>query len=139
MPAQFNGKVLFQLLAQFNGPANFNGQVTFNSDAGGTAFVKRDSQKVSIRFSKDYTVKPVIIANWLFNDTKDGQGGISDSSDAKQQRILDGGFSFSVANISTKGFDIILNKRTDEDIQFDWVATAIKNSQLSQSTLSSNP
>lgn len=125
--AQFNGKTLFALLAEFNGPAKFNGQVSFNNDAGGTALIKKDARKVDIKFSKDYTATPIISANYLFN-------GLDISADQdKQQRLLDGGYSFVISQTTSKGFTIVLNKPATEDISFSWLATLINNPQISQS------
>lgn len=138
--AQFNGKTIFQLLTEFNGPAVFHDQVsfdnqpTFNSDAGGIATLKKDSQRISVKFGKEYAQAPIVVANWLFDDTKDSTGQIIDSSDAKQQRLLQGSYSFSVANITTKGFDIILNKKAAEDLKLNWIAMSIKDAKITDST-----
>lgn len=125
--AQFNGKTIFALLAQFNGPAKFNGVVSFNSDAGGTALIKKDAKKVEVKFSKEYATTPIISANYLFN-------GVDISADQdKQQRLIDSGYSFVISQTSTKGFTIVLNKAATEDISFSWLATLINNPQISQS------
>jgi hypothetical protein len=125
--AQFNGKTLFQLLAQFNGPVKFNGAVSYNNDAGGTAVVKKDAQHVEITFSKEYATTPMITSNYLFNDTDPLL------AQAFQKRLLDAGYTYIVTQVNTKGFEILLNRPATEDISFNWLATLINNPQISQS------
>ena len=124
--ARFNGKTVFQLLAEFNGPAKFNGEVSFNSDAGGTARIKKDAKKVNVKFTKEYSSLPIITANYLF------KGADSDADEVSLQRLLDGGYSFTVSQTTTKGFSIVLNKPATEDVNFTWLATLINNPQISQ-------
>jgi hypothetical protein len=136
--AQFNGKTIFALLAQFNGPTEFNDQATFNNDAGGQAVIKKDAKKVTVTFTKAYIQAPIVVASWSFADTKDSTNKIIDSSEAKQQRLIDGDYSFSVANVTTKSFDIILNDFTSEDLTLNWIAMAIKDAKMIQSDNSTN-
>ena len=127
--AQFNGKTIFQLLAEFNGNANFNGNVnfskqpTFNSDGGGTAVIKAGAQKVQIKFGSPYAQTPVVVANWSVD---------SDNS-ADQVRLFEANYIFLINKVDQKGFWIYLNKPAAEDLKLNWMASSIKDAKISTS------
>lgn len=137
--SEFRGKVLLKLLAQFNGPVefkdivNFDKTITQNSDAGGTAVIKKGVKKVSVSFNKEYAQTPIVVASWSFADTKDQTGKMIDSSEDKHQRLLDANFNYLLSNVTTKGFDIIINKNATEGLNLSWLATLVKDAKITTS------
>jgi len=49
----------------------------------------------------------------------------------KKQTVFEKNYSFVVVNKSAKGFTIVLNKRAEDDIEFSWIALAVKDAKLS--------
>ncbi|MEX2006795.1 MAG: MerR family DNA-binding transcriptional regulator [Candidatus Saccharimonadales bacterium] len=133
--ALFKGKSVFMALAEFRGRADFNdlvnfyGRAVFNKDAGGHAVIKQGAAKVQIKFSSPYEQPPIVVANFELEDSADG----ADTAEAKQQRLVEGGYSYAVGNVTASGFTIYLNKTATEDINFSWLATAIKNAAVTLS------
>jgi hypothetical protein len=121
--ATFNGKTIFQLLAEFNGNVNFKKQVTFNSDAGGLAVIKKGDQKVQIKYSSAYDQAPIVVANWATD---------SDDSD-NQATLFQAGYDFLITKSDEKGFWIYLNKPADQDLKLNWIATSIKDAKITAS------
>jgi hypothetical protein len=136
--ALFNGRSVFMALAQFNGQVNFNdlvtfyGRAVFNKDAGGNAVIRRGDSKIQISFSSAYNQSPIVVANYELDDTTLPDGS-TDSAQAKQQRLLDGGYSYAVGNVTANGFTIFINKPAEEDINFHWLATAVNNALANSS------
>ncbi len=121
--AQFNGKTIFQLLADFNGDVNFSKQPTFNSDAGGTAVIKQGAQKVQVKFGTPYPQIPVVVANWAVD---------SDNPD-DQVRLFADNYNYFVTKVDQNGFWIYLNKPATEDLKLNWLATSVKDAKISTS------
>ncbi len=139
--ARFNGKSTFMAMAEFYGAVTFKDEVSFeksptlSGDNGGKAIIKKDANVVTITFEQEYVNAPIVSASFITEDTLDNDGEVSDSSQAKQQRYLDGGYTYFVSNVTTKGFTLVLNKQAGEDLNFNWLATAISNVRISESTL----
>lgn len=137
-PARFNGEVAFQTIAKFYGKVSFGDEVTFGThvifgqDAGGSAIIKQGDSKVTIKFGLPYTDAPIISANYKFEDTLTAEN-TTDTALNKYQRLLDGGINYTVGNAKADSFSIYLNKPATEDINFQWLATAIKDAKVSSS------
>jgi len=127
--AQFNGRTIFQLLAEFKGDANFYGNVSFdnqpslNSDAGGTAVINPGKQKVEIRFTKPYPQTPIVTANWSIN---------SDIPE-EQAAQFEAEYDHYIAKASPNGFTILLNKPAQQVIRLNWSAISVKDAKMSLS------
>jgi hypothetical protein len=121
--ATFNGKTIFQLLAEFNGNVNFNKQVTFNANSGGFITIKKGAQKVQVKYTAAYADPPIVVANWSTD---------SDDSDA-QAALFEAGYNFLITKSDEKGFWIYLNKPADQDVKLNWIATAVKDAKITAS------
>jgi hypothetical protein len=137
-PAEFKAETTFQKLALFvekvifKNDVSFENHATFNKDAGGVAIIKKGYTKVEISFQKPYQQTPIVAANYALDDSKLPDGTI-DSIEAKQSRLTDSAYSYTVGRTGTGGFTIILNKPATEDIQFNWLATSVKDATISVS------
>lgn len=125
-----NGVSNFFAQVIFKEDVIFEGRPTFNSDTGGSAIVKKDSDRVEVVFDKEYEKTPVISANITFDQKKNIDGSIKDTKEL-EQKILEKGYSFVVVSKSAKGFTIVLNKRAEDDIEFSWIALSIKETKIS--------
>ncbi len=111
--ANFQKLVTFNSRAIFKQDVQFLGRPTFNNDTGGFATIKQGHQQVEIKFTKEYAKKPVVNAT-----------------------VTDGQFiTYTVKDVSEKGFIIILKDPAQQDIQFNWTAFAIDNAQTQVSKL----
>ncbi|MFB6181471.1 MAG: tail fiber domain-containing protein, partial [Candidatus Magasanikbacteria bacterium] len=76
------------------------GHTTFSRDSVGQAVVKRGYKKVTVKFKNKYQSQPIVTANQV----------------GKVKENLD----YSVKDISTAKFDIVLDDRYERDIKFNW-------------------
>ncbi len=119
--ANFRAEVFFEQLVSFGSSVifsedvAFNDSVTFSNNTGGYARIEAGQDIVHVTFTKPFTQSPVI----------------SVSLDSKFAQ-------YSYANVTTEGFDIIVNAPATEQLQFSWIALGVKAPQLSQ-TLPANP
>ncbi len=109
----------------------FFGRPYFNSDTGGSALIKAGQKKVAITFDKDYLDMPTVNATIALESNS--------SNDDVAQMIFDQDIRFIVTNKNIHGFTITLNKAASVDINFSWIALAIKNAKLFTSVGESAP
>ncbi len=114
----------------FKGNVIFEQRPTFNNNTGGFAVLKKDAERVEVVFDKEYEKAPVISTNITFDQKKNDDGAIKETFDL-EQKVFSKGYSFIVVNKSTKGFTIVLNKKADDDVEFSWIALAIKDTKIS--------
>ena len=113
--ATFNADVFFAQLTQFDGnavfnkEAQFNDTVRFSSNSGGYARIESGQETVHVTFTKPFTASPIV----------------SLSLDSKFAR-------YSYANVTTQGFDIVLDQPATEQLQFSWIALDVNAPVLSQ-------
>ncbi|MFB6225873.1 MAG: immunoglobulin-like domain-containing protein, partial [Candidatus Paceibacteria bacterium] len=86
------------------GKIKVEGHTTFGEDTVGEAVVKRGYKKVNVDFENKYGQQPIVTANQM--------GSPID------------GLNYSVKDVSTAGFTIVLNDRYEKDIKFSWHAFA---------------
>lgn len=138
--AQFDGDTVFSKLANFLGDTFFHGNVvfdkvpTFGTDTAGFAIIKKDEQRVRVTFEAPYPRQP-IVAVTLTNDQSPLLEGETDAAliadvTAVEQDYLDTVFDadlkYVVTEKSATGFTIVLNKKAPYELQFSWVAIAVK-------------
>ena len=94
---------------------SFFGRPYFNTDTAGFAAVKQGQRSVDIGFEKEYLEQPIVNATISL----DAEGG--------EEAIFNENISYLVTRKSATGFTILLNKPAPVDIQFSWIALAVKN------------
>jgi len=99
----------------FTSETVFFGRPYFNSDTAGFAVVEQGQRSVDVTFEKEYLEQPVV------NTT------ISLDAPGDEETIFNENLSYLVTKKSVTGFTILLNKAAPIDIQFSWVALAVKN------------
>lgn len=145
--ARFQGESLFRKLVEFFGEVIFKGDVlfektpTFNSDTAGFAVITEGDQSVTVVFDEEYAHQPIVTAT-LTNDISPLSDEVSDKSvladiEAVEKDFTDTYFDKDVRYIVTKkgakSFTIVLNKKAPRDLQFSWIALAVKNSKTAYS------
>ena len=101
--------------------AIFFGRPYFNSDTGGFAVVSTGAKSVDVVFEKQYIDRPVVNATIVFDaDSPEGSADSAFLNDVK----------YAVTNSTVDGFTISLNRSAPADIQFNWMAIAIKDARL---------
>lgn len=130
-------------IVNFRDNVLFKGRPTFNSDTAGYAVIKKGAQYVDIAFSTEYEHIPVINANITIDlptkapDQSDADYNTRQSED--ESRILSDQYSFIITRKTTKGFRIILDKTTNGDLTFSWLAIAVDKPIKSESQENSAP
>ena len=125
--ADFLGSVIFR------SDVNFLGRPVFNKDTAGVAVIKKDTQRVDVVFEKEYTKRPVVNATLSLSD-EDTTALKESELRAYEQKLIEAGYSYFITKTGTKGFTIVLNKPALQDVRFSWVALAVSDDSLSESS-----
>ena len=113
----------------FKSDVIFFGTPYFTTDTAGFAVVKAGDTQVDVIFEKEYLEKPIVNASMA---TSDGLQ-VAGVQTAMIQAIFGKDIRFLIANASTTGFTIFLNKAVDEDVEFNWIALAVKGAKKHES------
>ncbi len=151
--AAFNGETIFNKIATFvsnvvfNGTISFNKVPTFNNDTAGFALIKRGEQYVDVNFDQEYAQNPVVAATLDFPQlTQDDfqshvvngdcalSMSLTECQNILESHLFKDNIHYVVAQRSTKGFVMLLDKPASNDINFSWVALAIKDAKKSTRT-----
>jgi hypothetical protein len=98
----------------------FFGTPYFTSDTGGTARIKKGARSVDIEFAREYIETPIINASVVF---------ATSTTDTEINSFFDSGVQFIITKRASTGFTILINKDASEDITFNWIALAVKDSK----------
>ena len=98
----------------------FFGRPYFTSDTGGTAVIKKGSRAVEIVFDREYIEAPIMNASIAFGTS---------TSDETIEALLQTNLHFAITKRTVAGFVILLNRNAEEDISFNWIAFAVKDSK----------
>ncbi len=104
----------------FNDDIMFFGRPYFNSDTGGFAIIKTGARKVNVEFEREFVNNPVVNASITTDDSFDS---------ASVESLFSGNIKYAITNLTSKGFTLTINKTSDSDIHFSWMALAIKNAK----------
>ncbi|MDQ5969296.1 MAG: hypothetical protein QG579_453, partial [Patescibacteria group bacterium] len=102
------------------GDVTFFGRPYFTSDTGGTATVKKGAKSVDVVFDREYVEAPIISTSIAFATT---------TNEEEIEAMFNENIQFVITKRDTKGFTVRLNKQTNRDIVFNWIALAIKDSK----------
>jgi hypothetical protein len=126
----FQGPAIFKAIAEyfdtviFHKDINVLGTATFNSDTAGLAVIPAKANEVNVVFDKEYAASPIVTASPLW-DTDQGTLDVMNQLGTyilpKQDYII--------ANVTTKGFTIILEQPAVTDLKFSWTATSVANAK----------
>ncbi|MDO8496095.1 MAG: hypothetical protein Q7S43_01435, partial [bacterium] len=108
--------------------AEFFGRPYFNSDTGGFLVVQKGATYASVSFENAYLNQPVVNAAITINTAS--------ASESDEEILFSNDIRHIITNKSTKGFTVKLNKPAPFDIQFSWIALAIKNAKTFFSPIS---
>ena len=117
-------------LLSFDSDINFIGRPYLNSDSGGIAVIHKGSRKVNVVFERSYIDTPVVSATLSLDGTL--------SSSQIDNIVLDK-VTYMVIERSSSGFSILLSNPAPEDLSFSWIALAIKNMKVSDSSTTLQP
>ena len=129
-----NGASTFFGDALFKGNVNFEKSPTFSSDTGGFARIVKGTSRVEVQFDNQFENDPVVNAQVSFDEKQDDQGNIVPTDDLEKSYFSQG-YKFIVVNRNKKGFTIVLNKNTGQDVNFTWTAIQVKDAKTIQSRL----
>jgi hypothetical protein len=127
-PSEFVAETLFE------GPVTFKISPLFNKDTAGFALIKKDQRLVEIVFEREYEQAPIVSANpvWEIDEASlDTLSELGVLIAPKQEYI--------VANVSSKGFTIVLEEPALLDLKFTWTAIAVKEAKTFESNQTPYP
>ncbi|MBI2552810.1 hypothetical protein HYW17_05955, partial [Candidatus Uhrbacteria bacterium] len=107
----------------------FFGRPYFNADTGGFAVVKQGAKEVRVEFVQEYLEQPVINVTITLDDTRIDTNINTNEHEELVRFVFENDIRYVVTRKSTKGFTILLNKAAAEDIQFSWIALAVKGAK----------
>jgi hypothetical protein len=109
------------------GNVEFFGRPYFTTDTAGFAIIKSGSKKVNVVFEKEYLEQPIVNTTISINDS-------STDADLDVDSVFRNDIRYVITNKSVHGFTIVLNKTNERDIQFSWIALAVRNAKTASST-----
>ncbi|MBI5620863.1 SH3 domain-containing protein, partial [Candidatus Gottesmanbacteria bacterium] len=130
--AEFGGQTIFQKLADFIGNVIFRGDVsflgnvkylsditfqgrpTFNKDTAGSAVIPNSTTSVDIAFDTPFDDVPVVTLTLALKEATDSA-------------FLGDAVKAAVASVKTSGFTIVLDQPVPRDMEYNWVALAVKD------------
>ncbi len=114
--ATFQAKTIFQALAEFLGDIIFRGRVTFNNDTAGIAVIPKSTTFVDVVFERPYEAAPIVTISLVLEEATDSS-------------FLTEAARAAVANVTEKGFAIVLNEPVPRDLQYNWVAISVTDAK----------
>jgi len=148
--ATFKGETIFEKLVTLLANVIFRGQVsfekvpTFNKDTAGFALIRRGERYVNVSFGEEYLSDPIVNATPdvpKLNQDKfqekiiNGDCALPITVEQCEQKLTTNFFAdnlhYLIAQRSTKGFIILLDKPAVDDISFSWIALSAKDAKTS--------
>ncbi len=114
----------------FENDTVFFGTPYFTTDTAGFALVKAGASYVDVPFEREYLSKPIVNASMA---SKDGLSSDTSQGAAAIQAIFGDDVRFLIANATTTGFRIVLNKPAPYDVHFNWIALMVKEARTLKS------
>jgi len=139
-PAEFQGQTVFRALAEFVEKTIFRGDVEFaktakfekglevsgymvlDRDSAGYAIIKKGEQGVAVTFAKEYGAAPVVNASLSLQ-----QFDNPEVKTVAEDLLLVSDVKYIISNVTTKGFEIKMDRTADSDVPFSWQAVAVKD------------
>ncbi|MBI2444727.1 MAG: hypothetical protein HYV42_05840, partial [Candidatus Magasanikbacteria bacterium] len=114
----------------FNSDVNFIGRPYFNADSGGFVVIASGTRYTQVKFEREYLESPVVNATIALDATTTESGAALASSTWVTELVFANDLRYVVTNKSTQGFTILLNRPAPTDINFSWIALAVKNPRI---------
>ena len=128
----------------FHKDVTFAGRPTFNKDTAGYVLIKKDSDRVEVKFDKEYDAEPIINASLVSDKLTEEQFGklkesgtcssdqdITVCQEKMDKTLLDQDNRFIITKRTAKGFVITLKNKATVDMKFSWNALSIDKSSVS--------
>ena len=130
---KFLGKVLFREKVEFLKNVSFErgfdvkGYPIFSEDTAGYSTIKKGEQSVDIKFKKEYKYTPVVTVSLSV-----ARYDNPEVRAAAEDLLLISDVKYVVTNVTTRGFEIKMDRQADSDIPFSWHALAINDPKKSE-------
>jgi hypothetical protein len=131
---RFNGGLQTDIVGSLSGTTTFIGDMVFfgrpylNADSGGYAIIASGTKEIAVSFESDYLEKPVVQATISLRATSTNEVDLPVHE--REDQIFNEDIRYIVSRVNSHGFVIILNKPAPFDIEFDWLALAVKNPKI---------
>ncbi len=125
--ASFMNKVSFENVVEFKAPP------MWNSDTAGFATVLAGAKKVEVIFDNPYIVQPIVNASISLEDNLENEN--ENMTEEEINNFFNQDIKYVITNKTQNGFTININKESDKDIKFSWVALAVKDAKNFESLI----
>jgi len=131
LAAKFLDEVIFRNYTEFFKKAKFDegfeisGQPTFDQDTAGYAIIKKGNQSVQINFEKKYKAVPIVTASLTVQQYDDPEVRA-----AAEDLLLISDVKYVVTNVTSGGFEIMMDHTADSDVPFSWHALAVQDPNI---------
>jgi len=125
----FGGNVDFAESVKFKNQVEFEVPPLFNNDTAGFAVIKEGSKEVRVSFDAPYMTTPVVTTDITFEKTGE------DDSNFNEEEFFNHNIESVIKDKDNTGFTIVLNKIAPEDINFSWIALAVKDAKVYESVI----
>jgi hypothetical protein len=131
--ALFNGGLIVDTIGTTGvtmdmlGDITFYGRPYFTGDTAGSAVILKGTRSVEIVFDREYMETPIVSTEIALEEAS--------STDEFSESIFNSNIRSIVTKKGVKGFTILLNKPSTEDISFSWIALPTKNQKMFTSKL----
>lgn len=133
LAARFLARVVFKNEAEFSQTPKFDdgfdvsGIPTFDQDTAGFAIIKKGNQSVQIDFDEEYEYPPIVTATISLQQYKD-----KDVQAAAADLLLISDVGYIISDVTSRGFEIVMDRNADSDIPFSWHALAVRKPKTSK-------
>jgi hypothetical protein len=130
----FGGITAFNGPTQFLAGVEFTGTPIFSKDTAGNAVISEGQRMIKVEFENEYLQAPIVNVSPVWDidqsslDTLDELGVFV----APKQEYI-------IANVTTKGFTIVLEEPAVTDLKFSWAALAVKDPRIITNVVSPTP
>jgi hypothetical protein len=127
--AEFKGSAVFQALVEFRDKVIFHKEVElvagakFSPDTAGIALIPEMADRVEVKFEKEFEFLPVVTISQVAS-------GSAQTKEATASGYLAENYQAAVWDISTKGFSIVLDRFSEKDLYFNWIALNVGQPRL---------
>ncbi|TSC76184.1 MAG: hypothetical protein G01um101431_805, partial [Parcubacteria group bacterium Gr01-1014_31] len=108
----------------------FFGRPYFTTDTAGFAVIPAGADRVEVTFAREYVEPPVVTVSMTFAEPTSTASTTPEQLAADERALLEQVFAenlqYLVTRKSVRGFTIVLSKSAPRELQFSWIALAVK-------------
>ena len=112
----------------------FFGRPYFTTDTAGFAVIPAGADRVEVTFAREYVEPPVVTVSMTFAEPTSTPITTPEQLAADERTLLEQVFAenlqYLVTRKSVRGFTIVVSKSAPRELQFSWIALAVKGAKV---------